>query len=177
MKEIFDHWGSTQKLVVNELERLSIGGKLDRNNKKDEDKQGGDLSVISQDIDGHYDGFYEFDRSLDLDTSLRIMLSTIPHLRYSTRDDLMWVTNSAGQFVDKDGNIITDMSKRVRRTVTTHDGKVIPVGTVDKLVNEVTRPDGTVERMRTTVCVSTNSLGTPEFMDFDTVYSMLISAI
>lgn len=177
MREVFDHWGSTQKLILDELERLSIGRKIDRNNKKDEDKQSGDLSVISQDIDGHYDGFYEFDRSLDLDTSLRIMLSTIPHLRYSTRDDLMWVTNKSGQFLDANGMVTTDPNKRVRRTIKTQDGKIVPVGTVDKLVNEVQRPDGTIERIRTTVPVSTNSLGVPEFMDFDTVYALLISAV
>ena len=76
MREIFDHWGSTQKLVVEQLERLSIVGKL-TDQKKAEDKQGPDVSVIYQDIDGHIDEFYRFDKKDDLDISLRIFLSTI----------------------------------------------------------------------------------------------------
>lgn len=92
----------------------------------------------------------------------------------------MWETNEAGQFIDKNGNVTTDMSKRVRRTITTKDGKTIPVGTVDHLVEEIPGTDdgtGHPRRRRTMVAVSTNSIGSPEFMDFDTVYSQLINKL
>ena len=133
MSEIFDHWGSTQKLVNEELERLSIGGKVDRSNQKDENLQAPDPSIIFTDIDGHIDEFFRYDRKLDLDISLKIFLSTIPNLRYSTRDDLMWVTNENGEFVDKNGNVTEDPSKFVRRTRKLSDGTVVPVGTVNAL--------------------------------------------
>lgn len=156
-----------------------MGSKIDRNNKKDEDKQGPDVSVIYQDIDGHIDEFYRFDKKDDLDIALKIFLSTIPNMRYSTRADLMWETNEAGQFIDKDGNVTTDKSKRVRRTIT-RDGKVIPIGTVDSLTQDIPGTnDGTghPRKRRTYVPVSTNSIGSLEFMDFDTVYTQLINKL
>lgn len=177
MSEIFDHWGSTQKLVNEELERLSIGGKVDRTNDKDENLQSPDPSVIFTDIDGHIDEFFRYDRKLDLDISLKIFLSTIPNLRYSTRDDLMWVTNENGEFVDKDGNVTEDHSKFVRRTRKLSDGTIVPVGTVDALRIKIQDKSGNVTYRRTTVPVSTNSLGVPEFMDFDTVYSLLVTRL
>ena len=175
LKEIFDHWGSTQKMVVDELERIGIGGKIDANDKKDEDKQSGDLSNISQDIDGHLDEFYKFDKKLDLDSSLKILLSTIPNMRYSTRDDLMWETNERGQFIDSNGKVTKDPKKRVRRTAKLSDGRIVPVGMVDSLTVERKNADGTTRVERTIVPISTNSLGVAEFMDFDTTYSLLIS--
>jgi hypothetical protein len=89
----------------------------------------------------------------------------------------MWVTNEIGEFVDKDGNVTEDRSKFVRRTRKLSDGTIVPVGTVDALRIKITDKNGNVTYRRTTVPVSTNSLGVPEFMDFDTVYSLLVTKL
>lgn len=178
LSEIFDHWGSTQKMVNDELRRLSIGGKIDRNDQKDENLQSPTPDIIFTDIDGHMDEFYRYDRKLDLDIALKIFLSTIPHIRYSTRDDLKWETNENGEFVDEKGKVTTDPTKYVRRTRIDENGDIVPLGTVDSLTIPIKNKDGiVVGQRRTTVNVSTNSLGTAEFMDFDTVYSLLVTRL
>lgn len=178
LSEIFDHWGSTQKLVNDELRRLSIGGKIDRNDQKDENLQSPNPDIIFTDIDGHMDEFYKYDRKLDLDIALKIFLSTIPHIRYSTREDLKWETNDNGEFVDADGKITIDPTKFVRRTRVDKNGDIIPVGTVDSLTIPIKDEKGNViGHRRTTVNVTTNSLGVAEFMDFDTVYSLLVTRL
>lgn len=178
LAEIFDHWGSTQKLVHDELRRLSIGGRIDRNDRKDEDLQSPNLDIIFTDIDGHMDEFYKYDRKLDLDIVLKIFLSTIPHIRYSTRDDLKWETNENGEFVDANGKVTTDPTKYVRRTRIDENGDTIPVGTVDSLTIPIKDKKGNViGQRRTTINVTTNSLGVAEFMDFDTVYSLLVTRL
>jgi len=137
--------------VLTKLEEIGVDSTKRRKKKEADDKNAGNTSAVSEDIDGHSDAFYEHSRSEDVDAKIKYLLSTVPSVRYLTEEDI-----TAG-ITDQNGKPYTSIYKK------------------DKAGNIIYDKSGNPQRI--SIPTNRNTFGDVTFRDFNEVYQKLLKRL